>query len=419
MTTRTMIGAAVAATTLALPALAGAHGSVYTDTAKVAPSPLPANPTQADLLDQTRYVVTNHGYTYVLRETNDRPGVAGMLSFAKLPSAYRATFASDKARWLAEAGTGAQPHATCSTPELDALSAVLSWQGNDPFYGYIPWQATSAGLEDDPSLWLPRISVITGRTLTPAMTVDQLKASCEGIGGTFYPADTVNTSTASLNSGYAGDLVAPLDSLIGQLNAEKLTLQGALDTAGDERDAAVVAKAAAEQELITARAAKAAAETRVAAAEAAVGAADAARITAETGAAASDGVAKAAQADAARAKGELATLALRLTPLQVAVAQLPSAAAMARDGLVATVNGPAGAPVTVRVLVSETRARALRLRSRVLGSGSGTIGPDATASVTVKATRAGAAVLKTRKGRLGVTVQATSGDRLAQEGASL
>lgn len=407
-----IVSAAVTAAVLAVPAVAGAHGSVYTDTAKTAPSPLPANPQQSDLLNQTRYVVTNHGYTYILRETNNKPGNAGMLSFAKLPSAYRSTFASDKARWISEAGTPAQPHATCSTPELNALSAVLSWQGNDPFYGYIPWQATSAGLEDDPALWLPRINTITGRTLTASMTTEQLKASCEGIGGTFYPADTINTTTTALNSGFSADLVAPLNAQITQLGADKTALQAAADAAEDERDAALAAKTTAETAHADAVAARNAAESRIATAEAAAAAADAARVTAEKGAAASD-------AAAAKAKAELAALRLKLTPLQVAVAELPSAAGLAADGLVATVNGPAGSPVTVRVLVSETRAKALKLKSRVLATGTARIGDDATTSVTVKATSAGAKALKSVKGKLGVTIQAVSGDRVAQQGATL
>ncbi|MTD45122.1 hypothetical protein GKE82_12670 [Conexibacter sp. W3-3-2] len=407
-----LASAAVAAAALAVPATAGAHGSVYTDTAKVAPTPLPANATQNDLQTQTRYAVTNHGYTYVLRETNNRPGVAGMLDYKKLPSAYRTSFASDKARWLSEGGTAAQPHATCSTPELNALSAVLSWQGNDPFYGYIPWQATSAGLEDDPALWLPRINTITGKTLTATMTTDQLKAACEGIGGTFFPADTIQTTTASLNAGYAADIVAPLNTQIGQLNADKLTLQGALDTANGAKTAADAAKAKAEADLADAIAAKSAAESRIATAEAAVKAADAARVTAEKGAAASDAAATSAKADAT-------ALRLKLTRLQVAVASLPTASEMASDGMTATVNGPAGEPVTVRVLVTETRARALKLKSRVIASGTGTIGSDATGRVTVKATTAGAKALRAAKGKLGVTVQALSGDRVAQQEATL
>ena len=58
---RSLGAAALAATTvLAVPATVLAHGSVYQGTAA----------TGAGLTPETRYFVTNHGFSYVLKETN-------------------------------------------------------------------------------------------------------------------------------------------------------------------------------------------------------------------------------------------------------------------------------------------------------------------------------------------------------------
>ncbi len=42
------------------------------------------------LQNQTRHVVTNHGYTMVLRETNGAND-KGMVDYSRLPGDYRAT----------------------------------------------------------------------------------------------------------------------------------------------------------------------------------------------------------------------------------------------------------------------------------------------------------------------------------------
>jgi hypothetical protein len=206
---------AVAATALVAPAGALAAPSVFTQTAKVVGSG--QTPTdswnQADLADQQQYLVSENGFTVALRESNGKLD-HGVLSFDVLPSAYRALFAPT--RWIAESATGAQPHATCDAPSLTADAVVLGWQGAEPHYGYIPFQATSAGLGDVPSTWISKVKAASGVTLTA--TTD-LNAACAGIGGTFVPADTIVTSSAALAAG----VTAPLQAEIAKLTTARDT----------------------------------------------------------------------------------------------------------------------------------------------------------------------------------------------------
>ena len=201
--------AAVAATALVAPAGALAAPSVFTQTAKVVPAGQTptASWTQADLADQQQYLVSENGFTLALRESNGKLD-HGVLSFDVLPSAYRAL--SPPARWLAESATGVQPHATCDAPALTTDAVVLGWQGAEPHYGYIPFQATSAGLGDVPSTWVSKVKAATGVTLTAST---DLAAACAGIGGTFAPADTVVTSPATLAAGVTAPLQAEITKL--------------------------------------------------------------------------------------------------------------------------------------------------------------------------------------------------------------
>ena len=219
--------AAIATTALVAPAGALAAPSVFTQTAKVVPAEQTptASWTQADLADQQQYLVSENGFTLALRESNGKAD-HGVLSFDVLPSAYRSLFAP--ARWIAESATGAQPHATCDAPALTTDAVVLGWQGAEPHYGYIPFQATSAGLGDDPASWVSKVKAATGVTLTASTN---LATACAGIGGTFVPADTVVTSSAALAAGVAG----PLQAKITELTTA--------------RDAALAAKAKAEADV--------------------------------------------------------------------------------------------------------------------------------------------------------------------------
>ncbi len=207
--------AAVAATALVAPAGALAAPSVFTQTAKVVPAgQTPTTSwTQADLADQQQYVVSENGFTVALRESNGKLG-HGVLIFDVLPSAYRALFAP--ARWIEEGATNVQPHATCDAPALTTDAVVLGWQGAEPHYGYIPFQATSAGLGDVPSTWISKVKAAGGVTLSAST---DLAAACAGIGGTFAPADAIVTSAATLATG----VTAPLQAEITKLTAARDT----------------------------------------------------------------------------------------------------------------------------------------------------------------------------------------------------
>jgi hypothetical protein len=203
------LGVATTLAVLALPASAFAHGSVYESTSKVG----------ANLDDETRYVITNHGFTYVLTEDNGLTGTQGMIGYNLIPSAWRT--GKSKAQILAAGGTGAQPHALCTgVPALEDEAAVLGWQGADPFYNYVPFQSTSAGLEDAPSAWLPTLTA-AGFDVSKLGTPAGDEAECEKVpGATYVRADKTATTTASLAAGS----VEPLEEEITALKASTATL---------------------------------------------------------------------------------------------------------------------------------------------------------------------------------------------------
>ena len=190
------LGAAALAATavLAVPSFALAHGSVYQSKAY----------TGAGLTEETRYFITNHGFSYVIKETNgitDASGAdakKGMVAYNFAPSAWRSGKAF--AVVMAQAGTAAQPHATClDAPALESEAAIKSWQG-DPFYNYVPFQTESAGLEDDPAKWLATLAG-AGVTAADLATVESRTAKCTALGGTYTPADTITTQASALSEG--------------------------------------------------------------------------------------------------------------------------------------------------------------------------------------------------------------------------
>ncbi len=222
MTSLRLAGALGAAAVLAVPATAGAHPSVYTDTARVMQN--------GALTDQTRHVVTNHGFTAVFRETNGLGAPNGVLTFSRLPNPYRGTIPFSQ--WIAEGGTGAQVHATCRTAALQTEAAIEAWQGEDPFYAYVPFQKEAAGFEDDPATWIP---VVAARTGVDLATAPDPEAACEALpGGVYTPADEVQTTTAALNAGYLEHETAPLTAEIASLKTAVAGALAALQAARDE-----------------------------------------------------------------------------------------------------------------------------------------------------------------------------------------
>ena len=357
--------AAVAALALALPAGAFAHPSVWETTAKItnsASSPVPDLCSGTDT--RKSYAITNHGFTMVLNETNCAVD-KGMLNYKKLPSSYRATLSL--AAYLAAGDTGAQPHATCrqGSGVVDELwgttagtSAITAWQtaktntaGGEPFFNYVPWQKTSAGLEDDPTTWIPVVLAKTGVDLSSYSTVDEFTAACAGIGGVYTAADKIGTTMQSMNSGFAHDITATVT-------------------------AAVTAE-----------------------------------VTAEVTAAVTAAVGAPLNSEVAKLTTEVANLSRVLT-VKAASANLAAKTA-AGSGVAVKISGPAGYHLRAFLVISEAGARHAGLRYRGLGTADVTIGDAGTADATIKLNAAAQAKLKALGKDLPVRIEVKGADRFA------
>lgn len=392
--TRLTARAALATTAgLALPAAAGAHPSVYEADARLVPSPAPSPITAGDLQTQRRYVFVNHGYAAVFRETN---GVTtmGALNFARIPGAYRnqaSKTANFKEAWYLEAGTGAQIHATCQgAPALSSYEAISSWQGADPFYGYIPFQKTTAGFDDNPADWVGTVKTLTGVDLD---TVADPAAACAGIGGTYTPADAFNTPPTTANP------LAPWTALSSSTIAEETEkavapLQTEIDALHDEVTEL-------EAKVASLEAAKAAATQAAADAQALTKALAEKATAAEHASAAATAQAKAAT-----------------TPLGLALGTSPFSVKQLTDGLAVTLTGPAGERAHVRAVVSTATRRAHRLALRTIASANTTLSAGGT-TVTLKPSTAVAKALAKFTGSTTVTIDVSAGGRTVQTTARL
>ncbi|MDO9357317.1 MAG: hypothetical protein Q7T55_26705 [Solirubrobacteraceae bacterium] len=339
-----VVAAAIAAAALTLPGVASAHTSVYTSQTKTA---VGTPPTLVD--GPIHYLVSNHGYNVVLRETN---GVAtgGVLNYKVLPSAWRTTV--PKSTLLATA-TGAQPHATCAgLPQLDE-AAVLAWQEEDPFYAYVPWQKTAAGLGDDAEVakW---VAVVKSRTGVDLTTVADPAAACTGLGGSFVPADTVQTTGAALSS---GDIALVADPLRAQIEDYKKQLAAAVPAA--------TAKAATDAAVASAVASEAA---------------------------------KTASADAA--------LKASATPLAIAAASGSITRKAAGAGITATITGRPYLAVTVSATVTTKAKSKAKLPSSTLATATARLDAAGKATVTLKPSKKVASALTRAKGSLPVSLAA-------------
>jgi hypothetical protein len=359
---------AAAVAVLAVPAAASAHPSVYTGEAIIDVDPGPGFTSQT----QIRHMVTNHGYTTVLRETNGVGPPGGVVSYALLPGDRRAALGPDKTDWLGPGGTGAQAHATCSgVPALSNADNIVAWQApDDPFYNYVPFQKAAAGLDDVPADWIDDVQALTGVDLNavsddPAQAATQLEMLCEsaaptGLGGTFAPADPTQNTIAALASGSVNKATAPLTAQITQLTTFTQQL---------EAQKAAAQKAAAD------------AQAALTGGEAALGA---------------------AQAEVARLSTRL-----RLEPVGGR-----SAARVAAAQQAVRVTGPAGMRVVVRLRLTRAAAKASGSKSTVLGKEAVTLGQDGTARVDFALARKAKSALRKAKSS-GVYFTARSGDRYA------
>ena len=356
-----LVGMAIAVSALALPAAASSHPSVYVSSAPVdctsPAAPYSAAQYLATCTTQTRYVFTNHGNTYLLRESNGKL-TGGAISYAHRPGGGTGLAAASNFDifGLPPVGptTGAQPHATCDVPALMTPAVIRSWQGADPFYAYVPFQATAVGVDDDAASWLDVVKTATGVDLAAIADTDAAReAACEALPGagasSYVPADATQNTLASWSAGQVHAATVPLEEEIARQNEQI----GALNAVGANDDAQLAAL-----------------------------------------------------------RTEVADLKLALRSLRLTLpATIPTRSALTTSGITITVAGPAQRTVLTRLKISEAAARKLRLRSRILASQSVTLDAEGTATVTLKPTGAAAAGLKRAQSKLEVAADATSGDR--------
>ena len=228
----------------------------------------------------------------------------------------------------------------------------------------MPFQAASAGLEDDPALWIPVVQTATGVDL--ASTPDP-EAACEALPGatatSYHPADGLVTSAAALAEGQT----APLEEEIETLGAARRLPRRP-------------------------------------------------RVTRRRGRRPPKAAAKAAEAATAAARSEVEKLLLATTPLGLSMADA-KARSVGKRGATVSITGAPLKTVTVQLRVGKATAKKLGLKSRTLGSKSGVIGAAGTASLKVKPGKAAAKALKGLKsGSVKLTVTGLAGDQATTTG---
>ena len=234
-----IVAASALALTLALPAAASAHPGVYTVTQKVAngSETYTQDPTGANLTNRTQYNVANDGWARSFTEDNGLTVGPGMINYKAMPSSWRVPMTADQKRTFANAQTGLQAHATCTGIGLEDGAEILSWQ-EDPFFNYVPFQLTSAGVGDEPSKWIGVVKSATGVDLT-GMTDAQAQTACTGKGGTYRKADTGASITDAQIAAANAAATAPLQSQITTLQTGLSTVTAQFTAAETARKALV------------------------------------------------------------------------------------------------------------------------------------------------------------------------------------
>jgi len=369
-------GTLVAASALALPVAASAHPSVYVSSAPVLSTAMSAplcsatgatgSYTAADFLatcvQQPRYVFTNHGNTYLLRESNGKT-IGGAISYAHRPAGLAGASDFDIFSTPPQGPTtGAQVHATCDVPALTTAPAIRSWQGTDPFYAYVPFQRTTAGFDDKADTWLSIVKASTGVDLAVLADTDAAReAACEALSGatasSYVPADATQSSKASWSSGPVTEAKTPLEASIAGLTSANATMTSELATV---------------------------------------------------------------KGSLTNATKEIASLKAALTRLKLTFpTSLPSLDGLAADGLAVRLVGPANQTATVRLLIPTAKLKRAKLKSRIVATQSVALGADGSASFVMRTTPKAGAALRRLKGKLAVLGEATTGDRRSLASAIL
>jgi hypothetical protein len=237
------IRTAAALAVLALPAVPAAAAAVPTVTSVVAKTgdagvTFLTDPTGASLTStQTQYIVATDGYAAGFAEDNGVSG-GGVIDYAALPAGYRAPMSAEDKRTYGAAQTDVQAHATCSgVAALGSGATILAWQGSDPYYDYVPWQKTSAGLGDDPRTWLPVVRSATGVDLSALASAVDFRAACVRLGGTYHAADTASPIAATL----IANALAPVQAQLASVRRARDASDRAASTARDAQKAAEAA----------------------------------------------------------------------------------------------------------------------------------------------------------------------------------
>ena len=156
--------AAAVVALLALPAAASAHPGVYSVTQSVRPANATCTiPDTSCLTTRTQYAVGNDGWANSFTEDNTLPPGAnrGMINYKAMPSGWRGTEPRDPPHLRARPDEPAGPRRCTGVAALETGPNILAWQ-EDPFFNYIPWQATTANVGDEPSEWIPLVQQLTG-----------------------------------------------------------------------------------------------------------------------------------------------------------------------------------------------------------------------------------------------------------------
>lgn len=123
----------------------------------------------------------------------------------------------------------------------------------------------------------------------------------------------------------------------------------------------------------------------------------------------------AATGSLSHANDQIAALQAALRTLKLSLpATLPSRRGLAKHGLSLELAGPAGRTARVRLLIGDHTAKKLGLSARTIAARNVTIGAGATTSFVIKPTASAAAALKHGARKVGLGVEATTGDRRAQ-----
>lgn len=229
-------------TALAVPALASAHPGVYITDQRTMPQGAACRLPDTSCLNPTRtqYAVGNDGWAMSYTEGNAAPADRGLVNYKFLPGTWRGT---DKSQWLtyADAQTDLQVHASCIGGAVDTAANILAYQ-NDPFYNYIPWQKTSAGLGDDPAKWIAQVKTATNGAvdLSALNTPAEFETACESapVNGVYYPAD----ASASITSALETSVKTPLQNQITTLQGSLAALQAQKTAVDAQLAAALVPK---------------------------------------------------------------------------------------------------------------------------------------------------------------------------------